>query len=94
MADYEQRIAFRAMPKPKQPPADLLQPPTDLLQPPIPLRPIEDNIAVEGPNRVIIVPDVNIGPEPNRVPESLDINIQPQAPNTVLEIADINVPGE
>jgi len=94
MADYERRITFKAMPKPKQPPADFLQPPTDLLQPSIPLRPIEDNIVVEGPNRVIIVPDVNIGPEPNRVPESLDINIQPPAPNTVLEIADINVPGE
>ena len=94
MADYERRIVFRAMPKPKQPPADFMQPPTDLLQPPIPLRPIEDNITVEGPNRVIIVPDVNIGPEPNRVRESLNIKIQPPAPNTVLDIADINVPGE
>ena len=94
MADYQRRIVFKAMPKPKQPPTDLLQPPTDLLQPPIPLRPIEDNITVEGPNRVIIVPDVNIRPKPNRVTESLNINIQPPAPNTVLEIADINVPGE
>jgi hypothetical protein len=94
MADYEKKIVFKAMPRPKQPPADFVQQPPDLLQPPIPLRPIEDNITVEGPNRVIMVPDVNIGPEPNRVPESLNIKIQPPAPNTVLEIADVNVPGE
>lgn len=94
MADYEQRIVFKAMPGPKQPPADFMQQPADLLQPPIPLRPIEDNITIEGPNRMIIAPDVNIGPEPNHVPESLDIKIQPPAPNTDLEIADINVPGE
>jgi predicted negative regulator of RcsB-dependent stress response len=94
MADYERRIVFKTMPKPKQPPADVFQPPTDLFDTPIPLRPPEDNIAIEGPNGVIILPDVNIGPEPNRAPRPLNINIQPPAPNTVLEIADINVPGE
>jgi hypothetical protein len=94
MADYQRRIIFKAMPRPKQPPADVFQPPADLFDTPIPLRPPEDNIAIEGPNGVIILPDVNIGPEPNRAPRPLNIKIQPPAPNTVLEIADINVPGE
>jgi tetratricopeptide (TPR) repeat protein len=92
MADYEQRIAFRTRPIPKQ-----TQPPTtpDLFDVPIPLRPPEDNISIEGPNRVIVVPEVNIGHRPpNGIPESLNLNIQPPASNTVLEVTDINVPGE
>lgn len=91
MPDYERRIAFRTRPIPK-----LTPPPTtpELFDPPIPLRPPEDNIFIEGPNRVIVVPEVKMGPEPNVVPESLKIDIQPPAPNTVLEVADINVPGE
>ncbi len=91
MADYEQRIAFRTRPIPKVTP-----PPTtpDLFDVPIPMRLPEDNIAIEGPNRVIVVPDVKMGPEPNGVPESLNINLPTPAPNTVLEVADINVPGE
>ncbi len=91
MADYEQRIAFRTRPIPK------ITPPTttpDLFDVPIPLRPPEDDISIEGPNRVIVVPDVKMGPEPNGVPESLNINVPTPAPNTVLEIVDINVPDE
>jgi len=93
MVDYEQRIAFRTRPIPK-----LTQPPVtpELFDPPIPLRPREDNISIEGPNRVIVVPDVKMGPEPNGVPKPINLNIQPPAPNmvTVLEAADINVPDE
>lgn len=91
MSDYEQRIAFRIRPIPK-----LTPPPTtpELFDPPIPLRPPEDNIFIEGPNRVIVVPEVKMGPEPNVVPESLKIDIQPPAPNTVLGVTEVNVPGE
>ncbi len=109
MADYRKKIVFKPAPKPKRPPADFLQPPTDLLQPPIPLRPIEDNVLPQEPNRVLVVPDVKMGPEPNPAPvvpdvkmgpepngvsESLNINLRPQAPNNVLGVADTNVPGE
>ena len=109
MADYKQKIVFMAAPKPKQPPTDFLQPPIDLLQPPIPLRPIEDNVLPQEPNRVLVVPEVMIGPEPNpglvvpdvkiqpepnAVSESLNIKLRPQAPNNVLGGVDTNVPGE
>lgn len=109
MADYRKKIVFKPALKPKQPPTDLLQPPTDLLQPPIPLRPIEDNVLPQEPNRVPVVPDVKMGPEPNPAPvvpdvkmgpepngvsESLNINLRPQAPNNVLGVADTNEPGE
>lgn len=91
MPDYERRIVFRTRPIPS-----IEQPPTtpDLFDVPIPLRPPEDNMSIKGPNDVIVVPEVKMGPEPNDVPESLEIDIQPPAPNTVLEVADINVPGE
>jgi len=94
MADYREKIVFKPAPKPKQPTIDFSQPPTDLLQPPIPLRPIEDNVLPQEPNRVPVVPDVKMGPEPNGVSESLNINLRPQAPNNVLGVADTNVPGE
>lgn len=94
MADYKQKIVFRASPKPKQPLTDFLQPPTDLLQPPIPLRPIEVNVVPQGPNRVLVVPDVEYGPEPNVASESPKINLRPQTPNNVSGVTDINVPGE
>jgi len=94
MVDYRKKIVFKPAPIPKQPPADFSQPPTDLLQPPIPLRPIEDNVLPQEPNRVLVVPDVKMGPEPNGVSESLNINLRPQAPNNVLGVADTNVPGE
>ena len=91
MPDYEQRIAFRTRPIPKlTPPSTTPQ----LFDTPIPLRPPEDNIFIEGPNRVIVVPEVKMGPEPNGVPQSLNINVPPPAPNTVLGVAEINVPGE
>ncbi len=91
MPDYERRIVFRTRPIPR-----VKQPPTtpDLFDVPIPLRPPEDNMSIKGPNDVIMFPEVKMGPEPNDVPESLEIDIQPPAPNTVLEVADINVPGE
>ncbi|MHC4641916.1 MAG: tetratricopeptide repeat protein [Planctomycetota bacterium] len=91
MADYEQKIAFRMRPMPKITPPPVTP---ELFDPPIPLRPREDNISLEGPNGVIVVPEVKMGPEPNGVPKSLNLNIQPSAPNTVLEVADINVPDE
>lgn len=109
MADYQRKIVFKPAPKPIQPPTDLLQPPADLLQPPIPLRPIEDDVLPQEPNRIPtvpevmigpepnpapVVPDVKMGPEPNGVSESLNINLRPQAPNSVLGVADTNVPGE
>jgi len=92
MADYEQRIAFRARPIPP-----ITQPPSttpELFDVPIPMRLPEDNIAIEGPNRTIVFPEVKMGPEPNGVSKSINLNIQPTAPNTVLEIADINVSNE
>jgi tetratricopeptide (TPR) repeat protein len=91
MPDYERRIVFRTRPIPR-----IEQPPTtpDLFDVPIPLRPPEDNMSIRGPNDVIVVPEVKMGPEPNDIPESLKIDIKPPAPNTVLEVADINVPGE
>jgi hypothetical protein len=94
MADYKQKIIFKAAPKPKQPPADFLQQPTDLLQPPIPLRPIEPNLLPQEPNRVLVIPDVKYGPEPNGDSESPNSNQRPQTPNNVSGVADINVPGE
>jgi hypothetical protein len=87
MADYKQRVAFRASPKPK--PA-----PDDFLQPPIPLRPIDVNLMAPEPNRFIVVPDVNVGPGPNIVFKALDVNQPTQTPNRGPVVPDINMPRE
>jgi len=91
MADYQQRIVFRAPPKP-QPKPQLT--PSELYEPPIPLRPVDVDLLPKAPNEVIVVRDVNLNNEPNLAPESLKINIQPSPPNDVLGVADTNVPGE
>jgi hypothetical protein len=87
MADYKQRVVFRASPIPKPPP-------TDFLQPPIPLRPIDINLMTPEPNRFIAVPDVNVGPEPNIVFKALDVNQPAQTPNLGPVFPDINLPSE
>ena len=87
MADYQQRIIFMASPKPQLPPSEFFDPP-------IPLRPIEVDPLPKAPNEVVVVRDVNLNHEPNLVPESLKINIQPSPPNDVLGVADTNVPVE
>ena len=91
MADYEQRVAFRTRPIPK-----ITQPPTtpDLFDVPIPMRLPEDNIAIEGPNGVIMRPEIKMGPESNGIPEPINIVVKPPAPNTVLEVTDINVSNQ
>ena len=87
MADYQQRIVFRASPKP-QPPL------SEFFETPIPLRPAEVELLTKAPNEVIVVPDVKVVPEPNLAAESLKMNIQPSPPNDVLGVTDTNVPVE
>jgi hypothetical protein len=87
MADYKQRVVFRASPKPKPVP-------TDFLQPPIPLRPIDINLMTPGPNRVLVVPDDNLRPEPNIVFKTLDVNQPARTPNRGPVVPDINLPSE
>jgi hypothetical protein len=87
MADYQQKVVFKASPKPK--PA-----PIDFLQPPIPLRPIDINQMTTGPNLVPVVPDVNLRPEPNFVFKTLDVNQPTRTPNRGPVFPDINLPSE
>ena len=87
MADYQQKIVFRASPKPQLPPSELFDTP-------VPLRPPEIDPLPKAPNGVLMLPDVKMGPEPNGIPESLKIKVKPSPPNDVLGAADINVPGE
>jgi hypothetical protein len=101
MADYQKNVVFRPAPKPKP-----MTP--EFMQPPIPLRPIDVNVGPQGPNRVPMLPGLQMGPEPNRtfvipevkmepepngVPEPININLRPQTPNSVVGGADTNVPG-
>jgi tetratricopeptide (TPR) repeat protein len=87
MADYQQRVVFRAAPKPQLPPSEFYEPP-------IPLRPLDVDLLPKAPNEVVMVRDVNLNNEPNLAPESLKVDIQPSSPNDVPGVADTNVPGE
>lgn len=88
MADYQKNVVFRPAPIPQPKPIT-----PELMQPPIPLRPIDVNMGYQRPNPVPVIPDIKMGPEPNSVSESININLRPQAPNSVLGDVDINVPG-
>jgi hypothetical protein len=87
MADYQQRIVFRATPKPQLPPSEFFEPP-------IPLRPPEVDLLPKAPNELVAIPDVKVEPEPNGLSESLKIQVQTSPPNDVLGVVETNVPGE
>ena len=97
MADYQQKVVFKASPRPRPVPLDLL--------PPSQFRPFDVNLLPQAPNRIPRVLDYNVKPEPNfvfRVPDANqrlprpkrapvvpDINIGLE-PNSVSEAVDIN----
>ena len=98
MADYQQKVVFKASPRPRRAP-------TDFIEPPIQLPPFDMNLWTQTPNRIPRVLDYNLKPEPNfvfRVPDANqrlprpkrapvvpDINIGLE-PNSVSEAVDIN----
>jgi hypothetical protein len=94
MDDYQQRVVFRAAPKPLPTPTTQTQEltPDDFLQPPIPLRPIEPTLVSRAPNRVPVAPDVDV--EPNGVSGFPRINLKTQTPDNTPGISEINVPSE
>jgi hypothetical protein len=99
MADYQQRVVFKASPKPPPISPDLL--------PPSQYKPFDVNLLPQAPNLVPRVLDYNVKPDPNfvfsipdvnqrlprpeRTPPVPDINLGLKKPGTVPEAADINI---
>lgn len=86
MADYQQKIVFKASPKPK---------PAEFIQPPFELQPVDINLGPEAPDILSEFPGIDLGAETPISPlESPDVNLGPQTPNSASETSDINVPGK
>ena len=84
MADYEQKVVFKASPRPRRIPTDFLEPPSRL-------GPVDVNLWPAPPNRVPRVLDYNVKPEPNFVFRVLDANQRTQTPNRAPVVPDINI---
>ena len=86
MADYQQKVVFKASPKPK---------PGDFIQPPFELKPADTNLVPETPDILSEFPGIDLGAKMIISPfEPPDINLVSQPPNSTPETSDINVPGK
>ena len=86
MADYQQKVAFKASPRPKPP---------EFIQPPIELQPADINLGPEMPDILSEFPGIElISKTPISPFESPDVNLGPETPNSASETSDINVPGK
>ncbi len=84
MSDYQQKVVFKASPRPRRLPADFLKPPSQL-------GPVDVNLWPAAPNRAPRILDYNVKPEPNFVFRVLDVNQRIQTPNRAPVVPDINV---
>lgn len=87
MADYQQKVVFKASPRPRRAPTGFIEAPSQL-------PPFDVNLWTQTPNRAPVVPDINIGLEPNSVSEAVDINQWLQTPINAFGVRDINVPSK
>lgn len=87
MADYQQKIVFKASPRPK---------PAEFIQPPFELQPVDINLGPEAPDILSEFPGIDLGAKMIISPleELPDVNLGPQTPNSASETSDINVPGK
>jgi len=86
MADYQQKVVFKASPRPKPP---------EFIQPPFELQPADINLGPETSDILSEFPDINLVSETPISPlESPDVNLEPETPNSASETSDINVPGK
>ncbi len=86
MADYQQKVVFKASPRPKL---------AEFIQPPFELQPADINLGPETSDILSEFPDINLVSETPISPlESPDVNLEPQTPNSASETSDINVPGK
>jgi hypothetical protein len=84
MADYEQKVVFKATPLPRRIPSDVLEPPAQF-------GPFDVNVLPQGPNRITQVLDYNVKPEPNFVFKIPDANRRLPRPKRAPLVPDSNI---